>query len=72
MEKFILIAQIIVSILLMIFILLQQRGTAMGSAFGGGSEGFYSTRRGAQKKIYWAAIVCGILFILLAALNLFI
>jgi preprotein translocase subunit SecG len=72
METYILIAQIVISILLMVFILLQQRGTAMGSAFGGGSEGFYSTRRGAQKKIYWAAIVCGILFILLAIANLFI
>ncbi|MEA3344333.1 MAG: preprotein translocase subunit SecG [Patescibacteria group bacterium] len=72
METAILIAQIVISILLMVFILLQQRGTAMGSAFGGGSEGFYSTRRGTQKKIYWAAIVCGILFILLAIANLFI
>jgi len=70
MKTFILIAQIIVSILLIVFILLQQRGTALGSAFGGGGGGFYATRRGIQKKIFWAAIVCGILFIFLALLNL--
>lgn len=70
MKTSILIAQIIISILLIVFILLQQRGTALGSAFGGGGEGFYATRRGIQKKIFWAAIIFGILFILLALLNL--
>lgn len=62
--------QIIVAILLIVFILLQQRGTALGSAFGGEGGGFYATRRGIQKKIFWAAIVCGALFIGLALLNL--
>ncbi len=62
--------QIIVAILLIVFILLQQRGTALGSAFGGEGGGFYATRRGIQKKIFWATIVCGVLFIGLALLNL--
>ncbi len=72
MAQFLLPAQIIISIILIILILLQQRGTAMGSAFGGGGGegGFYATRRGIQKKIYWASIVCGVLFIFLAFLNL--
>ena len=72
MDQFLIITQIIVSILLIIFILLQQRGTALGSAFGGGSGGSegYSTRRGIQKKLYWATIVCGTLFVILAFLNL--
>jgi len=70
MTQFLLPTQIVVSILLIIFILLQQRGTALGSAFGGGEGGAYSTRRGLQKKIYWASIVCGILFIVLSFLNL--
>lgn len=71
MTQFLLPAQIIVSIFLIVFILLQQRGTALGSAFGGGQEGgFYATRRGIQRKIYWASIVCGALFIILAFLNL--
>lgn len=61
--------QIIISIFLIFFILLQQRGTALGSAFGGG-EGFYATRRGIQKKIFIATIITGILFIITALLNL--
>lgn len=64
--------QIIVAIFLIVFILLQQRGTALGSAFGGEGGGFYATRRGIQKKIFWATIVCGVLFIGLALLNLII
>jgi len=63
------IAQIAVSIILIILILLQQRGTALGSAFGGGGE-VYSTRRGVQKKIFWATILLGAAFIILAVLNL--
>jgi len=63
------IAQIIVSIALIICILLQQRGTALGSSFGGGGE-VYSTRRSLQKKIYMATLFLGAIFIGLAVLNL--
>jgi len=70
MNTFLPIAQIIVAILLIVFILLQQRGTALGSAFGGEGGGFYATRRGIQKKIFCATIICGALFIAFALLNL--
>ncbi len=60
--------QIAVSVILMVLILLQQRGQALGSAFGQ-EGGFYATRRGIQKKIFWGTVVCGALFIILALLN---
>ncbi|KPJ73395.1 hypothetical protein AMJ48_01405 [Parcubacteria bacterium DG_74_1] len=69
MFQYLPVAQIIVAILLIVFILLQQRGTALGSAFGG-EGGFYSTRRGIQKNLFWATIIFGALFIVLALLNL--
>jgi protein translocase SecG subunit len=69
MVKYLPFAQIIVVILLIVFILLQQRGTALGSAFGQ-EGGFYATRRGIQKKIFWGTCVCGALFIIRALLNL--
>lgn len=69
MKEFLPIAQIIVAVLLITFILLQRRGTALGSALGG-EGGFYATRRGIQKKIFWATVVLGVLFIVLALLNL--
>lgn len=69
MKLFLPISQIVVSFFLVIVILLQQRGTALGAAFGG-SDGFYSTRRGAQQKLLWLSIILGTLFIVLALLNL--
>ncbi|MDD5145076.1 MAG: preprotein translocase subunit SecG [Candidatus Pacebacteria bacterium] len=60
---------IAVSIILVVLVLMQQRGTALGSAFGQ-EGGFYATRRGIQKKLFVATIIFGALFILLAILNL--
>lgn len=64
-------SQLIVSIVLVILIVIQQRGTALGAGFGGGNE-VYSTRRGAQKKIYYATIITAIIFLALGVLNILI
>lgn len=54
--------QIVLSVLLMVGILLQQRGTGLSSTFGGsGME--YSTKRGAEKVIFYATIVIAVLFL---------
>jgi protein translocase SecG subunit len=63
------IIQIFIIIFLIITILFQQRGQALGSAFGG-EGGFYATRRGLQQKFFIASIILGILFIAFAFLNL--
>ena len=52
---------IIVAILLIISILLQQRGSGLGAAFGGEGN-VYMAKRGAEKVIFWATIVLAILF----------
>ena len=70
MVNYLPLAQIAIAVFLIILILLQQRGQALGSAFGGGEGGFYATRRGIQQKIFWATIVSGFLFIALALANL--
>jgi len=67
------IAEIVVAVTIIVFILLQQRGTALGAAFGGGDGGgAYSTRRGIQQKLYWGTIVLTATFIILALLDLLI
>lgn len=71
MNQILFYAQIAVSVILIILIAIQQRGQALGSGFGGGGE-FYSSRRGIQKKLYWATIVIVALFIGLGILNLVI
>ena len=72
MTTYISITQIIVAVLIITLVLLQQRGTGLGSAFGGGDGGVYSTRRGMQQKFYWATIVLGVVFVGMAMLQLFI
>ena len=71
MNQILFYSQIAISIILIILIALQQRGAALGSAFGGGGE-FYSSRRGVQKKIHYATIGVAGLFIVLSILSLLI
>jgi len=63
------IAQVIVSILLIVAILLQNRGTGLGSAFGG-SGGVYLTKRGLEKKLFIATIVLAVIFFSLSFLGI--
>jgi len=63
-------AEIILSILLIIGVVLQQRGATLGGAFGG--DNFASTfykRRGGEKFLFVATIVVGTLLVLAAILN---
>ncbi|NCN52342.1 preprotein translocase subunit SecG [Candidatus Parcubacteria bacterium] len=65
--------QIILSILLVAAILLQQRGSSLGGAFGGDNfSATYHKRRGAELFLFRLSIVLGILFALSAFLNLVI
>ncbi len=59
------IVQIIVAILLMVAILMQNRGAGLGGVFGG-SGGVYLTKRGLEKKLFIATIVLAAIFILLS------
>ncbi len=69
MNNILVIAQIAVSCLLVVSILIQEGESALGSSFGSG-RGFYGAKRGAQKKIFISTIVLGILFGALALLNI--
>jgi protein translocase SecG subunit len=62
MEQTLLIIQVILSIMLVSFILLQAQGSGLGSTWGGGGE-TYHTRRGVEKVVFIATIVCTALFI---------
>ena len=64
-------SQIAVSIILIVLIVIQQRGAALGSGFGGGGE-IYATKRGAQKKIYYATVAVVTIFLVLGVLNILI
>ncbi len=55
------ITQIILAVLLTASILLQARGSGLGSAFGGEGN-VYRTKRGVEKRLFQATIVFAILF----------
>ncbi|MBM4177222.1 preprotein translocase subunit SecG [Candidatus Gribaldobacteria bacterium] len=70
MNNILTILQVITSVALIALVLLQKRGTALGSAFGGSESGSYLKRRGMEKMIVILTIVFAIVFALLALLNL--
>jgi len=71
MYTFLLITQVIVSILLCLAILTQQRGTGLSATFGG-SGGFYTTKRGAEKVLFNATVFLSVLFVLNSLAFLFV
>jgi len=63
------IAQVVISILLIVAILLQNRGTGLGSAFGG-SGGVYLTKRGLEKKLFIVTIILAVAFFSISFLGI--
>lgn len=68
MQKIISVIEIIVSLLLMISILLQNRGAGLSGTFGGSFGGYY-TKRGFEKFLVIFSVVLSALFIVLAIAN---
>ncbi|MDP3245309.1 MAG: preprotein translocase subunit SecG [bacterium] len=61
MHTILTVIQIASAVLLTIVILLQQRGTGLGSTFGGGGA-VYRTKRGVEKFLFWGTIVLSFIF----------
>ena len=62
-------AQMILGVALITSILLQQRGTGLGGAFGGEVTA-YRSRRGIERTLFRLTIVLAVLFVLFSVLNL--
>ncbi len=71
MQNTLSIIQIVISVILMALVLIQQKGSGLGAAFGGEST-VYRTKRGAEKTIFRLTIIFSILFLLSALANFFI
>lgn len=63
------IAQIVLAVLLILAILLQQKGAGLGGVFGGTSN-VYSTKRGVDKILFYATIVIAVIFFGLSFVRL--
>lgn len=71
MKAVISIIQIILGILLILVIIIQQKGSGLGSSFGGDLS-FYRTKRGAEKLLFYATIGISIAFILSSLIGLLV
>lgn len=65
--------QILISVALVTLIILQARGTGLGSLFGGtGGGAIQKTRRGLEKTLFQMTVILSAAFILNAILQLLI
>ena len=71
MKEIILIIQVVISILLAILILTQNKDGGLSAMMGGG-QSFQSVRRGAEKIIYQATVLLAFLFMANALLIIFV
>jgi len=65
----IVVSQLILAIALIAAILLQQRGTGLGGAFGGEITA-YRSRRGIERTLFRLTILLAFLFVVFSLLNL--
>jgi preprotein translocase subunit SecG len=65
---FVYVAQILVAVLLTVILLLQAKGSGVGTALGGGSGGSFRTRRGVEKQLFNLTIFLAGVFLLISIL----
>lgn len=66
-----LLVQILISLLLVGAILLQAKGTGLGSAFGGGGE-VYRTKRGFERILFTFTIILAAIFVIISLINVIV
>ena len=69
MQTYLSVAQIVLSIALILVILLQVRGGGLGGIFGQ-ADTVYRTKRGVEKTLFQLTIALAILFVIIAVITL--
>ena len=69
MQTYLLVAQIVLSVALILAILLQVRGGGLGGIFGQANT-VYRTRRGAERTLFQITVVLVILFVIVSIVVL--
>ena len=71
-ENYLNVAQLLISIVLVLVVLLQTRGGDIGAAFGGGGGGggsSFRTRRGLEKTLFQLTIILAFAFVAMSAVS---
>lgn len=64
MEVFLFLALVLTAVGMIVAVLMQSRGSGLGSTFGGGDSSVYRSRRGVEARLYQFTIVLAVLFVL--------
>jgi protein translocase SecG subunit len=70
MKTAIIVIQVISLILVIVSVLLQQKGTGLSGVFGGSSN-YYQTKRGAEKFLFYTTIFSALAFFLATIYQIF-
>ena len=62
MVKILTIIEMVLGVILIVTVLLQQKGAGLGATFGGSGGGVQSTRRGSDLFLYKSTILVSLLF----------
>jgi protein translocase SecG subunit len=65
------ILEILLGLILIGVIILQSKGTGMGSTFGG-DMGFYGTKRGAEKLLFIFTIIISVIFMVVSLVGVLV
>ncbi len=68
--RLLLVTQAILGLLLIVSILMQNRGSGLGAAFGSDLGG-YHTKRGFEKFLFRASIILGTVFVVVALASVY-
>lgn len=71
MRSFLVIFQIVISIILVLTILIQEKGVGLSATFGGGGE-FYRSKRGVDRIMFILTIIFSALFIFSSVAFIFV
>ncbi len=69
MSTWVNVAQIIISIVLIVILLLQAKGAAWTGAFGADQASVFRTRRGIQKTLFQVTIVLAVVFVVVSLFS---
>ena len=69
MSTYLNLAQIIIALALIVVIMLQTKGAALGSVFGRSDSAVYKTRRGVEKTVFNMTIGLSVVFFIMAMVT---
>ena len=69
MSTYLNLAQIIIAVSLIVVIMLQTKGAALGGVFGRSDSAVYKTRRGVEKTVFNVTIGLSVVFFVMAMVS---